>query len=565
MNAAAGTPAAPAPAALPQRRTLADWLGKDSAVAIAAIVTALAMQLHVALARAVNWDEFWHYTITVRYTRGELTDPLQTAFAPFFAWVTVLPGSGVDHIVTIRLFMWACQIITALAIAGTAARFAGRMAGLLCALLYLSAAYVLQHGTSFRFDPPAAALLSVALWVLATRPLRWGWLVLAGVLTGASTLLTMKSVLYASAFAGVGFLRWSEARFSVRTAMQLALVPVSALGAFALLYWLHAQGLAGDTGTNAEAVIDRSSRKMFVLGVPPYWKAAVKAAVLSPLHTAALLAAPVVIWASGRPLAERIALTGLWLPLTTLLFYHNTAPYYHVFMLAPVAMALAGVIAPVLRRYDGRLVAGVLLVCAAFVLWREPESPLERQRTLVATAERIFPAGTAYFDSNGMVGKLEKANAFMTPWGAELYRNGAYPSLVATAAQRPVPLVIDNDWMFTEALNGDAPVAALLPQDTALLRSAYVRFWGPFWIAGFDLEASTAVRPVNVAVPGPYTLTSAAPVMVDGTLRQPGEVFTLARGAHRIGPSASPVSLRWGDRIAPPAQPAPPEPYFTGF
>ena len=560
MRADTMVSADPRPAA-----ALPRWLGKHSAVTCAAILAALAMQLHVALARAVNWDEFWHYNITVRYARGELTDPLQTAFTPFFAWVTTLPGSGVNHIVTVRLFMWACQIVTALAIAGTAARFAGRVTGLLCALFYLSAAYVLQHGTSFRYDPMAAALLSVALWLLATRPLRWPWLVLAGVLTGASTLLTVKSVLYASAFAGIGVLRWSEERFSLRAALQLALVPLAALGAFGLFYWLHVQGLAGDTGNQAQAVIDRSSRKMFVLGVPPYWKAAVKAAVLSPLHAAALLAAPVLIWTSARPLAERIALTGLWLPLTTLLFYHNTAPYYHVFMLAPVAMSLAAVIALAAQRYDARLLAGVLLACAAFVLWREPESPLERQRTLVATAERIFPAGTAYFDSNAMIGKLDKANAFMTPWGTELYLQGAYPSLTETAAKRPVPLVIDNDWMFAEALHGDAPVAALLPQDTALLRSAYVRFWGPFWIAGFDLAPAPAAQSITVAVPGPYTLASGTAVLIDGTERKPGAVFTLERGAHQVGPSAAPVALRWGERITPPAEPAPPEPYFTGF
>lgn len=565
MRADAGVSAGSKPAARPVRRTLPGWLGRETAIIAGVIALVLMMQLHVALVRAVNWDEFWHYNLTVRYARGELADPLQTAFTPFFAWVTGLPGSGIEHILTIRLFMWACLIVTALAIAGTAQRFAGRAAGLVCALIYLSAAYVLQHGTSFRYDPPAAALLSVSLYCLATRPLRWPWLALAGVLMGAATLLTVKSVLYASAFAGVAWLRWSEEGFCLRAAIRLALVPVAALAGFGALYWLHAQGLAGDTGGNAQAMLDRSSRKMFVFGVPPYWQAAVKAAVLSPLHAALVLAAPVVIWTAPRTAAEKIALTGLWLPLTTLLFYHNTAPYYHVFMLAPVAMALAGVVAVLAKRYDARLIAGVLLAAAAFVMWREPDSPLDRQRVLVETAERTFPPGTAYFDSNAMIGKLAKANAFMTPWGTELYLQGAYPSLTQTAAKMPVPLVIDNDWMFAEALHGDAPVAALLPQDTALLRSAYVPFWGPFWIAGFDLAPASAARSVAVAVPGPYTLTSDQAVMIDGTLRQPGAVVTLARGEHKVGASSAPVMLRWGERLSPPATPAPPEPYFTGF
>ncbi len=225
MSADAGAPAGLSPAVLPARRTLPGWLGSKTMVTAGAIALAIMMQLHIALVRAVNWDEFWHYNLTVRFARGELADPLQTAFTPFFAWVTTMPGSGVDHIVTIRLFMWACQIVTALAIAGTARRFVGTTAGLVCALFYLSAAYVLQHGTSFRYDPPAAALLSVALYCLATRPLRWPWLVLAGVLMGASTLLTVKSVLYASAFAGVAWLRWSEEGFSLRAALRQSPAP----------------------------------------------------------------------------------------------------------------------------------------------------------------------------------------------------------------------------------------------------------------------------------------------------------------------------------------------------
>jgi len=549
----------------PAAPAIARLLRKEAAIPALALLAVAAIQLHLASTRAINWDEFFHYSLTVKLMRGELTDPLQTAFTQVFAWVTTLPGTGIDHILTIRLFMFGCTLITALAIVGTASRFADRTSGLICALTYLSAAYVVQHGSSFRYDPPAAALLSSALYLLACRPLRWPWLVLAGVLMGASSLLTIKSVLYASAFAGIAWLRWSEEGFSLRAAARLALIPLVALVCFAVLYQLHAQALVGDTSSNAQAVIDRSANKMFVLGVPPYWEATWRAVLLSPLQTLMIAAVPVALFLSQRSWAERAAILGLWLPLTTLLFYHNTAPYFHVFMLAPVAMALAAIVPDITRRYGTHVTGLALLASAGSVLWREPESPLDRQRMLVSAAEQIFPKDTAYFDSSAMLGRLRKANAFMTPWGTELYLSGAYPSLTETAARETVPLVIDNELMFTQALHERGPVAGLLPNDVALLRSSYVPFWGPFWLAGFDLPASIGERVIMVTVPGPYTLSGKVPVIIDGVPRQPGNVFPLARGTHVVAGSTGAIRLLWGRRITAPAMPAPPEPYFTGF
>lgn len=538
---------------------------RASSLALIALLAVLALQLPLVFNRAVNWDEFWHYSQTVLLSRGELSEPLQTLYTRAFFWVPSLPGTGVDHITLIRVFMLACELVVLFAIVQIATHFSTRATALLCALAYLSASYVFQHGTSFRFDPPATALLMSALWLLTCKPLEARWLTLAGTLLGLSTLLTMKSVLYAPAFAGVLIYRLHEAGLARQTMVRVSLIPIAAAVAFAIAYLMHTSGLAGDTGQAAETVASRSATKMFILGIPPYWRMAVRAAIFSPVQTLLILSVPVALWRSERALPERLALLGLWLPITTLLFYHNTAPYYHVFMLAPVSVSLAAVLPAAARRFGPGLIALAFLVLALLTVAREGHSPIQAQRTVLSAADEIFGEPVAYFDSCAMIGQFRKANAFLTPWGIEQYLSGGYPAMSDIARQKVVPLVVDDDLMFHHALRERGPVPALLPRDVEMLRSTYIHFWGPFWIAGFDLKPAAQARTINVLVPGKYTLTSKSGVRIDGTLRQPGEVFDLGRGTHTVAANSGAVTLLWGNRLAKPRDEAPPEPYFMRF
>lgn len=543
------------------------WLRENPAAwPLAALLLVLALQLPLVLNRAINWDEFWHYSQVELLAQGTLTQPLMTLYTRAFAWVTRLPGTGVDHIIIIRLFMLACELVTLAAITGIAARFADRATALLCALAYLSAGYVFQHGTSFRFDPPAAALLTGALWVLLRRPLDARAILGTGLLVGAAMMLTIKSVLYAPAFAGVLWLRWSEHGRSPAYAARVVATGAAALAAFAVIYLLHARGLAGDTGGEAGKVVSRSAGKMFSLGWQPYWPHALKGAALAPVLTVLIALVPVLLWRDRRPAAERLALLGLWLPITTLLFYHNTAPYYYAFMLAPVAAACSVALPVLTGRYGAAKVAGAFALGAVMVSAIEPENPIDRQRQIQRAAERIFGGPVAYFDSPAMLGRFPKANAFMTPWGTEQYLAGGYPSLAEQMRRSAVPLVVEDDTMFTAALRTRDAVPHFLPEDLALLRGTYRHFWGPFWIAGVDLPAGAAAVPFEVRVPGPYTLRGTAGAVIDGVALRPGAVIELARGRHLAsGDRAAPLQLIWGRNLRAPVEPAPAEPYFMPF
>lgn len=530
-----------------------------------ALLLVLAMQLPLLFNRAINWDEFWHYSLTVLAAHGELDQPLQTFFTRLFMWVPALPGSSVDHIVLIRLFMLGCEIVTLACIVAIATRFADRTTGLLCALAYLSAAYVFQHGTSFRFDPQATALLMASLWVILCRPTTFKWLALAGALLGLAGLITIKSVLYAPAVAGAIWLRWDEIKRARSYIAGLAVMSLVAAATFVFAYALHAAGIVDASGSGAKDIVNASTSKMFSLTYHPYILHNLKGAVLSPAMTLLALATPFAITLVQRPSAQRIALAGFWSPLTTLGFYHNTAPYYHVFMLAPVSVSLAAVVPVATRRYGVGVLTAIFVMLAGLLLWRESESPIDKQRQLVTAADEIFRAPVSYFDSCAMLGKFDKANAFLTPWGVERYLRGELPSMTTTLERKVVPLVVDNDPLLAQALRTRDTTPGLLALDVATLRETYVPFWGPFWIAGFDLKAGTPERAFIVRVPGEYTVRGAGAIVVDGVRYGPDSVLALGRGTHRLAAPEAAAMLLWGRKLVPPARMAPAEPYFTDF
>lgn len=528
---------------------------------LAMLALVLALQATLVIGRAVNWDEFYHYSQVHKLAAGTLVQPLQTLYTRAFLWVTALPGSGIDHIVTIRWFMLGCEIATILAIAGIAGRFASRQAAWLCALAYAGAGYVFQHATSFRFDAPAAALLMGAAWIALRSRLGPGAIIASGLLIGTAAMLTIKAVLYAPVFAGIAWLRWQESGRAPATLARLAGIALASAAAFAAIYWLHAASLAGNVDDEARAILGRAGGKMFSLGIQPYWPHHLKGAAIAPVVTAMLLAFPFVLRRAERPLAEKLALIGLVAPLATLLFYHNTAPYYFVFMLAPVCAGLAPVMDRALQRYSEALIAMVLAALAGAVWMMEQPGPQDRQRQLLAQAERLFPDHPAYFDSCAMLGNFPKANAFMTPMGIALYRQGSYPAMADTLERRAVPLVLAADPLFERVMGGNQPVPELLEQDLAALRGNYVRYWGPFWVAGREIASA---GDFTLLVPGSYRIEGAE-LLIDGKLHPAGSVIELDRGPHRAEPRGGKARVIWAKARPAPAEPAPASPWFTDF
>ena len=535
---------------------------------MAGIGLILALQFSEIFRRGINWDEFNHYHHLWEHARGDLPHVLNTLHSRVFAWVRDLPGNAVDHIIVIRLFMFAFEIAIVVGMVGIAQRFTSRSIGLLCALAYITFPFVFGHGASFRFDPPSTGLMMLAMWALVARPMDIKTIAIAGALIGVAMMVTIKIVLLLPAFAGILWLRWSEERFAPRFVAQVAATGAVALGVAGVIYVLLSMGAATQEAVNVST--NRASGVgsiMFAFEPKPYWITAGVAAIKAPLVTALIALFGYCLYQSERPRAEKIALGGLFFTLTTLIYYHNTAPYFYVFLMPWVLIACAEPMRWVAQRFSPVLIAAVFTFSGVMTFVGESETPIHKQRTLIDTAYATFPEGTVYFDFMGMLAKFPQANDFMTPLMIRRMHESGSSIYTEAMAERPVPLLIRNDWYWDQLfLDPDsAPVLTtgmkiFTDADAAALRDTYIDFWGPFMVAGEVIPAGESVHTFTVRVPGPYTVIGAGIALGDRTMAD-GDVIELERGEYQItAPRGSAVTLRWGDGLTVPSAPAPQKP-----
>lgn len=534
---------------------------------MAGIGLILALQFGEIFRRGINWDEFNHYHHLWEHRRGDLADVFNTMHSRVFAWVPDLPGNAIDHIIVIRLFMFAFELAILAGIVGIARRFASHAVALLCALAYITFPFVFGHGYSFRFDPPSTALMILAMWAIIARPMDMKTIAIAGTLIGVALMITIKIVLLVPAFAGVLWLRWHEERLAPAFAIRTAAIGAFALGVAGVIFFLMSLGVK-------EAVIDASKARvggvgsiMFALEAKPYWITAGVAAIKAPLVSALIALFFVCLPISDRSRAQKVALIGLFFTLTTLIYYHNTAPYFYVFLMPWVLIACAIPMQWVAQRFSPVLLALIFTFSGVMTYAMEGESPIAKQRALIDTAYATFPEDTVYFDFMGMLAQYRQANDFMTPLKVKRMHAEGRSVYSEAMAQGPVPLVFRNDWQW-EALFRDPAnpptlpdgLPVFTPQDAAALTDTYIPFWGPFMLAGEVIPAGREPHRFTLRVPGPYTVIG-GPLSLDGRVLAAGDVIELDRGEYRItAPRAAEVTLRWGRNIEAPATAAPSDP-----
>jgi hypothetical protein len=530
-----------------------------------ALAIVILVQLKQVFLRAINWDEFWHYSQIHQMKNGALTSPLQSIHTNVFEWVTYLPGTGVDHIVIIRLFMFGFEMMTVVALIGLATRFMNRTIGLLSALAYLTFPYVFQHGYSFRFDPPSIGLMMAALWIIARFPLNLKTIAATCLLVASAAMVTIKIVLLAPAFAGIVWLRWSEHDFSFTYLARLAALAVCTMVMFATFYTLHSAGFDNATVASVGGGVERMGNIMFKWEVKPYWMFALRGAALDPIVAFLIISFPFFLYKSGCSRHEKVALIGLYLPITTLVFYHNTAPYYYAFMLPTVLVACSVSVAKLVKRFDVAGPAILMLLIMVVTMVMERESPINKQRALLEVAERVFSTETRYFDLMGMLGLNNKANNFMTPVGLRSYHFSGVPIYTQAIENSVVPLVVENDPMFTQLFNSDRPMYQFMPEDASTMRDTYIHFWGPYWLAGEEIPANVKDHEFRIRVPGTYRVEGSG-LSIEGRSFTDGDLIQLDRGLYKasVGETTG-VTIIWAELLDLPQTEAPEPPYFLPF
>ncbi|MEP2737177.1 MAG: hypothetical protein ABJP34_12875 [Erythrobacter sp.] len=524
------------------------------------------LQVHLALTRSINWDEFHFLGQLHNFTRGELTLPMQTLHVRMFAWLAPLDMAGVDQIRIARLFMLAAEGVTCGAIVMIARRFVSLPFAIMCALAYLSAGYVMQHGWSFRTDPMATALSMSALAILARSRFSLGAIAVFALLMGTAFMVTIKIVLFAPAFAGIAWLRWSEDQFTIRRAVQIAAGPIAAMAVAAALFAWHSLGLA--PAGEAAKLVSHSGESMFSLGGSPNLRYFVYALGTAIPLTLALAILPVAIGQQTKiNSAEKIALAGMTAMIVTPLYYINTFPYFFAFMLAPIAAALGVAMQVLSDRYGRRLLIAVMAGWAAFIWVGDGESELDKQRTIQMAANQMFTEPVNYLDFPGYLPRHRKANFFLTGWGLRNYVTGNRPKFTEILSEKPIPMLAAIDPERNPSLLSamtDIPRGfEFFPEDLKALKTTYRQLWGPLYVAGVELTAGET-REWRVWVPGTYTADAA--ITVNGTSYAKGDYVDLKRGkVSLIAPADKTTGLIWGKDTKAPDIPVPQRPYWTDF
>lgn len=539
---------------LPQPASPATVRGERVFV-LSAIAAILLLQLELVLNRPVNWDEFYHLSLTHALDQGRLSEVLQVLHVRLLGWVAALPMGEIGQIRVTRLVMFACELFKLAAIHALARRFAEDRIALLAPLLYLSAGFVFQHGFSFRADPLVTALLMGALWLLAASRLNGKALTGLAVLLALGAFATIKAVLFAPAFAAIAGQRWRDSTAPKALALKLTASLALAAALFGLLVW-WASLIAAPAPTGGAASTVRASQSMLLAeGLLPRWHYLLLMIGTAPVFALALAAATARL-AKDKAL-PRLVLAGLILPLASVVFYRNAFPYFYAFILAPVAVGILPGIAWLAQRYGGRSLAGIGVLACVVLSAVTPRAVLADQQAVLREVHRLFPRPVPYFDFAGMVAPFPKANAFMSTWGQTRYRSGETESYRAAMARLDVPLLLANNDVLARNQSPEGPAWEILPDDAKALREGYVQHWGPIWLAGQRFAAGSAAREFPIHAAGDYTLLGHA-ALIDGQPVQPGAVIALAKGTHRFAPLGAGESvLRWGKDLPQPLGPAP--------
>lgn len=536
-----------------EMRTARPLPGEDNAkwvkLALAFVIVA---QVSLVFTRPVNWDESFHFHMVHAFADGRLAPGFQTLFTRVFAPLAELNINAVNGVIVARVIVLCFEIGTIVAVIALASKLFDRTVGLLAGLLYISTVPVFQHGFSFRMDSISACLLMGALAVLLRAPLAWRWMAAFAVLAAMGGAATAKALFYVPALAAVAWYRLHQEGYALSALIRLTAAGLAAAMLYALIMGWHlgffsSTAAAGDPA----APVATAGGHMFITGLPPNIAMHIRAALQSPVMLAMIVLTPYAIVRAPRAWPEKIVFLALLLPITTLAFYRNTASYYFVFMLAPVAVACASSIHLVTRKVPASAIAVLLLALLAVPFWQENRWLIGRQRAVYETVIALFPEPVSYFDHAGAIAPYPKVNGFLTPYGMEQYREAGVPVYRDRMEVQRVPLLIDNWWLLADMLSGK-DTSPFLPEDAEALRTNYIELADPIWVAGKHIAPGAATIDEMFLVPGPYTVRG-GPVRIDGRLWAEGTIVEIARGPHDLSnPGTQRVTLVWGHRLTVP-------------
>jgi hypothetical protein len=550
---------------------------------------ALLFRLHLLFITNINWDEFLFLSRIYSYLRGELTNPLQTAYVHFFTWLRIVSGNEVDQIIAARLVAYCFSLASVCLIYRIGRIFLDRAAALFAVLCYLSFSFVLEYGDSFRADSFATFFCLASVYLILGSSWQFAPII-AGLAAAAALMVTIKSTFY---FPVIGvfslFYFFQRKRHGTRTMAFIIFVMTLVLG-FAVFYMVHRGSIATAAHEQVREFVMSSATKVINFNN------------LFPRHAYLLrsLIENAAIWITlllgslwmlqdclreerGKCVKKIYPLVFL-IPLLVFVFYRNAFPYFYGFIL-PLPLLSSGFLFEKLMRakqirqlISQRLLAlGLCLIVFTSLVTHylsNAKPGTEFQQSTIDLVHQLFPEPVTYIDRCAMISSHRKVGFFMSTWGMENYLAGKRPVFRDIIVKyRPKYLLANiaslNPLIDQKALKSQGHYV-LLEEDQAILRDNFVHHWGMLFVAGKQLEFKGTMQHIEfeILIPGIYSLEAKAPIEIDGQMYDPASTLELAKGRHnarRMSSGSDIAILRWGEHLHRPFAPAPLPPLFTSF
>ena len=178
---------------------------------------------------------------------------------------------------------------------------------------------------------------------------------------------------------------------------------------------------------------------------------------------------------------------------------------------------------------------------------------IQQQKEVVEVVHTIFKEPTPYFDRCSMIASFPSAGFFISTYSATLYRDTGIPQFRKIILEQQPKFLINNNSAFDIASEKQPwNKYRLFPEDFEILKENFVHHWGPIWVAGKNFPAGSKNEiDFEILIPGVYTLSSEAPIAIDGLIVEPGEVIQLGSGFHHLkkGPTTLRATIKIGDHL----------------
>lgn len=503
----------------------------------------------------INQDEYFYLSKIFDYQRGSLSEPFQTFHVHFFGWITLIKADEIKLLFIIRNLMFVLFLSSCIFIYFIGNKFINRTGCFFAILCYFSLSYTIFHGASFRSDTISTFLFLLAL-LFILRDNSFISVFIAGIALSLSFLITIKSIFYIITAFIVLYLYENEK--TRRLKKTILLTSITLLGSFSF-YFLHTILINYNKAGGGGTFIKSSATKVFNNPIFPQFWALKLSFIYDQIIWLLFFYGLLVIWKRNY-LGMNKLLLAFVLPITTIVFYRNSFPYYYVFIFAP-SILICGVVAHDLAE-DSNLskslrplltsLAIYFLVYAHFIVFYSAATitrTIDSQKTFITHIHKMFPNPVPYIDGCSMISSFPKMGFFMSSWGMGDYLRNNVPIMKGIVIEHQPKLLIANvpalDISKERLDVVDESNYSLLEEDWHFLKDNFIKHWGPLYIPGkrIQLEISQNSKVIELFISGYYLIESGSEIQINELECKDGDILFLEKGYHEFYSNTVPTTI----------------------